>query len=131
LQEWLVMRCRGTLLLLVCALVLALPASALAQSAGDNQYTDPFQGQSQGGGKSGGGGNSGANTGNSGTSNQTAQAPTASAAPSASAGQSQSSSSQAAQLPRTGFSLVLPLAYGFVLLLGGIALRRGARPRIQ
>jgi len=27
--------------------------------------------------------------------------------------------------------MLLPLAYGLVLLLGGVALRRGARPRIQ
>jgi hypothetical protein len=119
--------------LLVCALLLALPAHAFAQSAGDNQYTDPFQGQSQGGGNSGGGGgSSGGGSGNAGTSNQTAQAaPTTSAKPSGTASKSQSTGSQAAQLPRTGFSLALPLVYGFVLLLGGIALRRGARPRIQ
>jgi hypothetical protein len=106
---------------LACAVLLALPASALAQSAGDNQYTDPFSGQSQGGGGNSGGGNAQA-------SPQTAQA--APAAPSATASQAQQPD-QGAALPRTGFPTLLPLAYGLVLLLGGVALRRGARPRIQ
>jgi hypothetical protein len=123
------MRCRGTLFALVCVLLLGLPGNALAQSAGDNQYQDPFAGQSpsssqpkqapSGGG--GGGGNAGASAGT------TAQA--APADPSATASQSQQQAG--ATLPRTGFNATLPLVYGLVLLLSGVALRRGARPRIQ
>jgi hypothetical protein len=121
------MRCRGTLLALVCAVLLALPASALAQSAGDNQYQDPFSGQAPSSSQpkqapsGGGGGNAGA------TAGTTAQA--APADPSATASQSQQS--PGATLPRTGFNATLPLAYGLVLLLSGVALRRGARPRIR
>jgi hypothetical protein len=111
---------------LACAVLLALPAGALAQSAGDNQYTDPFSGQTQGGGNSGGGGNS--SGGNAQASPQTAQA--APATPSGTATQAQQPT-QGATLPHTGFPTLLPLAYGLVLLLGGVALRRGARPRIQ
>ncbi len=124
------MRCRGTLLALVCALLLALPANALAQSAGDNQYQDPFAGQTQGGGNSGGGNSGGGNSGGGNTqaSPQTAQA--APASPSGTSSQAQTPA-QGAALPRTGFPMALPLAYGLVLLLGGAALRRGARPRIR
>ncbi len=109
--------------MLACAVLLALPASALAQSAGDNQYTDPFSGQTQGGGNSGGGNSGGG--GNAQASPQTAQA--APAAPSASASQARQPTQ--GTLPHTGFPVLLPLAYGLVLLLGGVALRRGARPR--
>jgi len=113
---------------LACALALGIPAGALAQSAGDDQYQDPFSGQEQsskgGGGSRGGGGDSG--RGGSQASPQTAQA-----TPSP----SETDTSQAQQpaqdeaLPRTGFEAVLPLAYGGVLLLSGIALRLGARSR--
>jgi hypothetical protein len=46
---------------LAAALSLALPAGALAQGAGDNQYQDPFAGEDQG---SGGGGGAEGTTGN-------------------------------------------------------------------
>jgi hypothetical protein len=118
------MRLRGTLFALVWVLVLAMPAPALAQSAGDNQYTDPFSHTPS----SHGGGSSGKPGGSSGTSPQTAQA--APTGPSASASRAPQPS-QAGELPRTGFPVALPLAYGLVLLLSGVALRRGVRPRIR
>jgi len=136
------MRRRRCIPALVCALALTLPAGAVAQSAGDDQYQDPFSGQTQGskgGGNSGGGGGGGG--GNAGSGNASQASPqTAQAAPSSSsgapAGQAQASagqaqSSQGETLPRTGFPALLPLAYGWVLLLTGAALRRvsGARPR--
>lgn len=136
------MRRRRCIPALVCALALTLPAGAVAQSAGDDQYQDPFSGQtqgSQGGGNSGGGGGGGGNAGSGNASQaspQTAQATPSS--PGATAGQAQASagqaqSSQGETLPRTGFPVLLPLAYGWVLLLTGAALRRvsGARPRIR
>lgn len=52
------MRRRSTLLLVLLALALALPATALGQSAGDDQYVDPFQ-EEQGGGSRGDGADSG------------------------------------------------------------------------
>lgn len=45
---------------LAAALSLSLPAGALAQGAGENQYTDPFEEEQS---SSGGGGNSGASSG--------------------------------------------------------------------
>jgi hypothetical protein len=121
------MRRRRSIPALACALALALPSAALAQSAGDQQYQDPFSGQSPSSSQpkqapSAGGGDSQ-------VSPQAQSSP--SAAPSATTSQSQSA--QAAQgeaLPRTGFPAFLPLAYGLVLLLSGAALRRGARSRL-
>jgi len=97
------------------AALLALPAGALAQSAGDEQYTDPFgesdtpaQGQEQGA-----------------EEQAPAQqpAPAGEAAPAAPA---QSGQAQApAQLPHKGsFGIVLSLATGSVMLLAGFAIRR-------
>jgi cobalamin biosynthesis Mg chelatase CobN len=96
----------------VAALILTLsPAAALAQSAGDQQYADPFgnneQNQSGGGGPSGGGGGSGG-AGSSGSGGGQSEA-----APAASDTTSQSGGSQ---LPLIG--LVAALA---VLLLAGLA----------
>jgi hypothetical protein len=124
------MRRRRTAPALACALALAFPAGAAAQSAGDDQYTDPFadqepQGQQESGGNSGGGGGGGG--GNAQPSPQSAQATPAS--PSATASQAQEPA-QGEALPRTGFQALLPLAYGLVLLLSGAALRRGSRSRL-
>jgi hypothetical protein len=116
------MRPRRTLPALVCALALGLPAGAVAQSAGDDQYTDPFSGQQP---PSAPQGSQGDSRGDSESAPQTAQA-----TPSPSEtdpGQAQPAQDEA--LPRTGFEAVLPLAYGVVLLLSGIALRLGARSR--
>jgi hypothetical protein len=118
------MRCRGTLLALVCAVLLALPAAALGQSAGDNQYQDPFSGQSPSSSQP-------KQAPSSGTQAQAQASPQSSPSPTASAGASQSQAPAGATLPRTGFNATLPLVYGLVLLLSGVALRRGARPRIQ
>ena len=109
---------------MVCALALATPSSALAQSAGDDHYQDPFSGQPQGGG-SGGGGSGGGGGDNSQASPQTAQ----STPSSPESDTSQAQSAQDGALPRTGFEAVLPLAYGMVLVLSGAALRLGARSR--
>ena len=117
---------------MVCVLTLAFPAGALAQSAGDNQYQDPFSGQTQGsqgggggnsGGGGGGGGNAGAGAGTQATQ-QTAQSSQSNQAQATADGQAQAS--QGATLPRTGFDAWLPLGYGLVLLLAGAAMRRAA-----
>jgi hypothetical protein len=115
---------------LACALTLALPTAALAQSAGDNQYQDPFSGQTPSSSQpkqapSGGGGNSQVSP-----QVQSSPASSSSASTPAAAGQSQQTAAGAA-LPRTGFPAFLPLAYGLVLLLCGAALRRGARSRLE
>ena len=118
------MRRRRSIPALACALALALPSAALAQSAGDDQYQDPFSGQSPSSSQpkqapSGGGGNSQVSpqAQSSPSTATTAATPTQGAA-------------QGETLPRTGFPAFLPLAYGLVLLLSGAALRRGARSRL-
>jgi uncharacterized membrane protein len=105
------------LVMLACALALASPASAVAQSAGDEQYEDPFAPE----------------TGQpapeetpapapvpaaGGESSAAAPAPTAEPAPTATAAQ---------QLPYTGADAGLLLAGSVVLLAGGVALRLRVR----
>lgn len=107
---------RRTVPLLLAVLALALPSAALAQSAGDEQYADPFGEVEQPNG------------------DQQAQTPDESApAPAAPAQTAPAEEPVAAQdtaapiLPRTGPGL--PAWYiainGAVLLLAGTALRRG------
>ena len=50
------MRTISGLLALALVIAVAFPATAMAQSAGDEQYTDPFQGENQGDNVGGGGG---------------------------------------------------------------------------
>jgi hypothetical protein len=107
---------------LVAALALAAPASAFAQSAGDEQYQDPFgdSGSSQSGGDDQSSGSS------SGSAGETAQAaPTPAAVAPATATQTRASAAQ--QLPRTGGDPITPAVAGFWLVLGGVALRARLR----
>jgi LPXTG-motif cell wall-anchored protein len=96
-----------------------LPASAAAQSAGDEQYEDPFGDE------------------------QSQATPTATPAPAAPAEPAQSAPAQpapaqpapapaaapaqAAQLPRTGSDAVLPGVLGLILVAAGVALRAHVR----
>jgi len=135
------------LALLAAFLVLAgAPAVAAAQSAGDDQYVDPFAGQDAGG--SGAGDKTGSAPSSSApsasapsTSAPSASAPStsapASSAPSTSAPASSAPSSSApaasapsvssapvqVQLPYTGGATAYRALLGAVLLLAGVALR--------
>ena len=104
--------------LMLAVAVLAAPAAALAQSAGDDQYVDPFQGDD-------GGGQQGA---------QEPQ-PEQPAPPGEDAGQVVGQQAAPAQeaapeqeaaptLPRTGLPVLLLASAGYALLLAGIAIRR-------
>jgi len=111
---------RALAALLTVAALLALPAAALAQSAGDEQYVDPFQGGQE----------------------QPAQppqeapaaptepapaepAPAAPATPSATGDVTAApAQTEAPTLPRTGLPVVLILSAGYMLMLAGVALRR-------
>jgi hypothetical protein len=103
------------LVVLIAVLALAAPAAVLADSAGDNQYQDPF-----------------ANTAPQNTTPQTAPAPapTSPAQPapaqptSSSGGPGTDPAAASGQLPRTGLDLRLVGGAGIVLLGGGLLLRR-------
>lgn len=107
-------------------IVLALPAAALAQTPGDDQYTDPFGGDNQEQPSS--------PSQDEATPTQTpqpaAQAPTPTATPvPAPATTSQTTTDPGTQLPRTGGDPLPVAVAGFWLLLGGVALRARVRPR--
>lgn len=111
--------------LLTAALLAGAPATALSQSSGDDQYTDPFAGQNGGGGNGGGG--SGGGGGGSGSGAQGSSSGSSGAGNVASNGSSGSGSSAGTatgQLPNTGASPGLFAAIGATLSLGGVALRR-------
>jgi hypothetical protein len=141
--------------LLLCAgLAVALPAAALAQSAGDEQYVDPFQEEPQrgdqvgsgggggGAGTGGGGGSEGTGGGSQGTQTGTdtgstgettgttgtpPPAPTDTGGDGTATAGTTSSGPGSAVLPVTGPPAVVPiLLLGAGLLAGGLALRREA-----
>jgi hypothetical protein len=111
---------------LAAVLALIAPAAAFAQSAGDEQYQDPFGGDEQSqddGSQSPDTPTSSDDTGSGTTTTTQTPAPTG-AEPAATAAQA---SPAAEQLPRTGGDVVLPAVAGFWLLLGGVALRAQVR----
>jgi hypothetical protein len=123
-------RGRHIAVLLVALLVaVALPTAAIAQSAGEDQYTDPLQGGGggggggNGGGGSGGGGSSGGGGGGNAPTTQ-AQSDTAPAADTATPAQADDDSDGG--LPNTGFPIAILLGSGLILLSTGLALRRTA-----
>jgi LPXTG-motif cell wall-anchored protein len=106
---------RRRLAALTAALVLAVPGAAFAQSAGDEQYEDPFGGDQEQPEPTPE--PTAAPDSSSDTGGETAQAAPAPAptAPEATAAQ--------AQLPRTGADAGLLALSGVVLLGSGLALR--------
>ena len=148
MQKSLTMLCCALLASLAGAMV-AAPA-AFAQSAGDEQYVDPFQTEqgSGGGGEgtgTGGGGGGDTGTGGGGGGSGTGAAPeqpsvpetptaeppadTLGATPTTGSDSSASTEGSAAgefALPRTGLPLLVVFGAGVLLLGGGLALRRSA-----
>jgi len=113
----------------VAALALATPGAALAQSAGDDQYQDPFAGEdeSRTGGGSNGDGSADDTTGASGGAPTSSPPPV----PAAPAAETAAAAPTGATLPRTGRDAEWVLALGLLLLAAGVGLRRGvsaARP---
>jgi hypothetical protein len=118
---------------LALLLALSLPAVTFGQSAGDEQYVDPFEGAEpseprQGGGAGGGGQTGGQSGADAGGAEPPAPAPAPAPAPTpvteaaSSAGVLDSSEG----LPATGGPVILIAALGAGLLAGGYALRRAA-----
>jgi hypothetical protein len=120
-------RGRYIVVVLVALLVgVALPAAAIAQSAGEDQYTDPLQ--SGGSGSSGGGGgSSGGGSGSGGGGGSGGNAPATQSQANTNTAPTQATPAQADDsggLPRTGFPVAVLVGAGLILLSGGLALRR-------
>src|SRR3954464_1062138 len=94
--------------LAIAGMVLALlPAAAAAQSAGDEQYSDPFAGQSP---------SSTPAPAPAPAPARGAQPAPATPAPAAAAAGASNAPAQAAELPRTGWDAGLPGVLGLVLM---------------
>jgi hypothetical protein len=118
------------LILILAITVVAMPATAFAQSAGDEQYVDPFETPDEGGNGGNGGNSQGGGGGDEGSApadDQVAQAPadTGDAAGTTAA----ESANDGAALPTTGLAVGGVALTGALLLGGGIALRRLWPPR--
>jgi hypothetical protein len=117
--------------LLACALILvlaitvvAVPATAFAQSAGDEQYVDPFQNDDSDNG-GGGDGNNGGQDGTT-TEEEVVQAP---ADTGDTAGTTAAQTDGDGSLPQTGLMIGGVALAGVLLLGGGMTLRRLWPPR--
>jgi hypothetical protein len=104
--------------LVATVLALLLAPAALAQSAGDDQYSDPFGDQEQQ-----------RESTPTPAPAQPAQAPAAPPAPAPvpAAPAPVAAPAQAAQLPRTGWAAAVPGTLGLILLAAGVALRAHVR----
>lgn len=102
--------------LAACLVALAAPSAALAQTPGDEQYSDPFGGSQDEG--------SGASPGND---EEAQPQPTATPAPAPAAPAAQAEAAPEAtaaqELPRTGTDALITLASGTILFAGGVVLR--------
>jgi LPXTG-motif cell wall-anchored protein len=111
---------RRRLAALAAAALLAAPATALGQSAGDDQYEDPFAGQNE-----------------EPAQQEPAATPTpapaepapAPTAPESTPAPAPQPGAAPAELPRTGLDTGPVLAIGAVLLAGGVVLRLRLRER--
>jgi hypothetical protein len=106
---------RPLLILIAVLASLCVPAATLAQSAGDEQYTDPFAEQDEAPAQQG--------------QEQPAAPPAETPAEPSPGGNGEAEAAEAAQpasptLPRTGAPVLLLAAAGYALLLGGVAIRR-------
>jgi len=104
---------------------LAFPAGALAQGAGQDQYSDPFQGQSGSGSKGSGKGSTGTSSAGTGTGSAgTGTGSQLSTTPPASS-QTGATRTATGRLPNTGAEpgLLALLGAGFILTGAGLRVR--------
>lgn len=100
----------------LAALAVSAPGSALAQSAGDDQYRDPFAGQDSGGQEQA---EEPTDTGSS--------TPVAPSEPTTAPTAAPSSAETSGTLPYTGLPAALVSGAGLLLLAAGFGLRRASR----
>src|SRR3954447_13594787 len=140
-------RVRRSALALTTLALAATPASALAQSASDDVYQDPFANQGQQSGTAGARGSGSGSQGSSASSAQSTPAPASSQSQAATtnspttgsttsggttaAPQTEAAAAETAtpgnELPRTGADAGLTALAGLALLLRGAVLRRRGR----
>jgi LPXTG-motif cell wall-anchored protein len=116
---------------LTAAATLAFPAGALAQGAGETQYSDPFQGQGGSGSSGSSGSGSGSSSGSTGTGSGSGSGSTGSGSQLSNTppGSSETTAAQTrtprGQLPRTGAEpgLLALLGAGFILTGAGLRVR--------
>ena len=111
---------RRAIAALAATLALSAPGAALAQSAGDDQYRDPFA--EENGGQQGG-----SNGGDTGGGSTPAPAPAPAPAPPAGTSAADPTATTADTLPRTGAGAGWMTAAGLVLIAAGAGLRRSLR----
>jgi hypothetical protein len=121
------MRMTNRLICLLAVLAIAVPAAALpatafGQSAGDDQYVDPFQDNENADNGGGNNDNSGSQSDNTSTNQQTSQTTTTSG--DTAGASAQDPAAESGGLPRTGFNVGGVVLTGVLLLGGGLALRR-------
>lgn len=105
---------------IVSALLFAVPAPALAQSAGDDQYADPIEEPAPPSDTRGGSGSGGGDTGSgSGVAPSTPAQPSTPADP----GAATTVTTAGGELPRTGADIALLCLVGAAFLLGGAGLQ--------
>ena len=118
---------------LVSLAMLALPASSLAQSAGDDQYSDPLAGNggstsgnvtNTSGGSGGGSSGSGGGSTSSGTPTTVPTANTTGTGTATPTTGEAASGTPAGQLPRTGFDVIVSFELGLAMLLAGLVGQR-------
>jgi hypothetical protein len=114
---------RSRLAAVTIAFVLAAPAAAFAQSAGDEQYQDPFAGDGQEQATP-----TPTPVPDTPVSSDDGTQATAQATPTPMPASGSAAAAQE-QLPRTGNDPFLPAVAGFWLLIGGVALRAKLRVR--
>ena len=115
--------------LLAAAVVAAVPATALAQNAGGDQYTDPLSHQPPGSSShnSTSGGSNQTSSGSSSSGSSSSSSGTSSTLSGAQASASTSSGTTASSgLPRTGFPVGFLSFAGAILVSLGLGLRRVA-----
>lgn len=110
-------------------LALALPASAWAQSAGDNQYQDPFANGSPSAGSRGGSGSASQADGSGQTTSGGLQTAGGGSGSSSSTSGATASTAASGELPRTGLDVAPIAALGLTFLLAGLLLRLLSAPR--
>ena len=117
---------RRAIAALAATLALSAPGAALAQSAGDDQYRDPFAEENEGQQ----GGSNGGDTGGGSTPSPTPSptpAPAPGPAPPAGTSAADPTATTADTLPRTGAGAGWMTAAGLVLIAAGAGLRRSLR----